>query len=270
VAEWLDRARKLEDNLRKLNEHLCGMKNSASALSAAGSEKTGYSKLMRLISRLTSAVSSVFVPAQSLEEASKGSSSTAPHVLSYLARSTIQIGDQPNLENYTDQQWVEHALGLLQSPGKDFSARFVRIWQQVCNRTDESLKGSVRSWGLYADFASEVAALPGEIDRLLSQQEQESPWVSLRAALEVRKQDFDLSAKPDLMSVEVADGRQEVQRFLLVSGIYAEDAKEMADAGALLLPDIVRTAAPAMLIELAPVCVEKGLTQLPQAKEVPA
>jgi hypothetical protein len=238
VKEWADRKRDFEVALAGLNENLCGLKTAASSLSAGFANATLHSKLLRLVSRLTSAVASVFQTSASSSSASPGDAAvdTGKTAIRYLEKSTIRLGRNNDLANETD-------LDL-----------------------DAPPKGAVNAAELHATLVDIMAGLPSEVDQIVSESNRKSSlWKNLHEALEELKQrerDFGL------LSVELSDTAQpSIFSHLLVSSAYAQESGEMKDAYALAVPEKAETVCPVLLVEISAISTGGDLTSLNQSVE---
>jgi hypothetical protein len=268
VKEWRRRKGRYEAALAGLHDHLCELKNNAARLSAGGARVTLHSKLLRLVTRMTSAVAAVFTPsgekAAPLSVAESGRSGAG--LLRYLEKSTVQLGGESRLQNEAELDVVNHAVSLLLGR-TDFFEKLTRRWQEVCSLTDAPPKGAVDAAKLHSRFAAQLATLPGEVDRIISASARETTlWQDLNAALE---KIYDGAASADLLSVEVSDvARFEPQRELLVSASYAEDRENMERHRALVLPAGAEAATPVLLMEFSRISTDRDLTQLKTEPEV--
>lgn len=268
VKEWRRRKGRYEAALAGLHDHLCELKNNAARLSAGGARVMLHSKLLRLLTRMTSAVGAVFTPSVGGAAPLSGveSGECGKGLLRYLEKSTVQLGGESRLGNEAERDVVNHAVSLLLGR-TDFFEKLTSQWQEVCSLTDAPPKGAVDAAQLYARFAAQLATLPGEIDRIISASARETTlWQDLNAALE-KISDGAVSA--DLLSVEVSDvARFEPQRELLVSASYAEDRENMERHRALVLPAGAEAATPVLLMEFSRVTTDRDLTQLKKEPEV--
>jgi hypothetical protein len=266
VKEWADRKRDFEVALAGLNENLCGLKTAASSLSAGFANATLHSKLLRLVSRLTSAVASVFQTSASSSSASPGDAAvdTGKTAIRYLEKSTIRLGRNNDLANETDLDLANHAVSKLMET--DFFAQLSGQWKKVCEHSDAPPNGAVNAAELHATLVDIMAGLPSEVDQIVSESNRKSSlWKDLHEALEELKQrehDFGL------LSVELSDTAQpSIVSHLLVSSAYALESGEMNDADALAVPEKAETVCPVLLVEISAISTGGDLTPLNQSVE---
>ena len=269
VKEWADRKKRFEVALAGLNENLCGLKTAASSLSAGFANVTLHSKLLRLVSRLTSAVASVFQPSANSSSASSGDAAAdnGKTAIRYLEKSTVRLGRGNDLANETDRDLANHAVHHLMKT--DFFDRLARQWKEVCDRTDAPPKGAVDAAGMHAAVADVMVGLPSEVDRIVSEANRKSSlWEDLNeslAELQQRGPEFGL------LSVELSDTAQLAPfSHLLVSSAYAQDSGEMRDTGALAVPEKAETVCPVLLVEFSKISTGGDLTPLKQPQSAEA
>ena len=269
VKEWADRKKRFEVALAGLNENLCGLKTAASSLSAGFANVTLHSKLLRLVSRLTSAVASVFQPSANSSSSSSGdvAADTGKIAVRYLEKSTVRLGRGNDLANETDRDLANHAVHQLMKT--DFFDRLARQWKEVCDRSDSPPRGAVDAAGVHAAVADVMVGLPSEVDRIVSEANRKSSlWEDLNeslAELQQRGPEFGL------LSVELSDAAQLAPfSHLLVSSAYAQDSGQMKDAGALTVPEKAETVCPVLLVEFSKISTGGDLTPLKQPQSVEA
>lgn len=267
--EWADRKKRFEVALAELNENLCGLKTAASSLSAGFANVTLHSKLLRLVSRLTSAVASVFQPSANSSSSSSGdvAADTGKTAIRYLEKSTVRLGRGNDLANETDRDLANHAVNHLMKT--DFFDRLARQWKEVCDRSDAPPKGAVDAAGMHAAVADVMVGLPSEVDRIVSEANRKSSlWEDLNeslAELQQRGPEFGF------LSVELSDTAQLAPfSHLLVSSAYAQDSGEMRDTGALAVPEKAETVCPVLLVEFSKISTGGDLTPLKQPQSAEA
>lgn len=263
VKEWADRKKRFEAALSGLNGNLCGLKTAAGSLSAGFANATLHSKLLRLVSRVTSAAASVFQPSAGSSSASPGDPAvdTGKTSIRYLEKSTVRLGRGNDLANETDRDLANHAVQHLMKT--DFFDRLARQWREVCERSDSPPKGAVDAAGMHAALADVMAGLPGEVDRIVSETNRKSSlWGDLNESLaELRQRGPEFG----LLSVELSDTAQLAPfSHLLVSSAYAQNSGEMQNAGALALPGKAEAVCPVLLVELSKISTGGDLTPLEQ------
>jgi len=269
VEEWGDRKKRFEAALADLNANLCSLKTAASRLAADSANMMLQSKLLRLLSRLTSAVASVFKPSSAAGGASGDQGAErSKSAIRYLEKSTVRLGAGTEFENETDRDLANHAVSLLLNK-TDFFNRLSEKWVTVCQRTDAPPKGAVDAAALHGSVADVMVGLPSEVDRIVSEAARKSsPWGDLNASM--RKID-DHGHNFELLSVELSDTAQLAPfRELLVSRSYAEENDEMRNAGALPMPEAAEAACPVLLVEFSKISTGGDLTPIKPKEEVVA
>jgi hypothetical protein len=270
VEEWRQRKKRFEAALAQLNGNLVGLKSKADQLSAECANVMLHSKLLRLVSRLTGAVASVFKPSSTaVAGENHDGADQGKTAIRYLEKSTVRLGrSTTGLENETNRDLANHAVSLIL--GKtDFFDRLLRQWKNVCQHSDAPPKGAVDAAGLHRDFADTMLGLPSEVDRIVSEASRKSSlWADLNESLAQLK---ERHSDHGLLSVELSDTAQLVPfRQLLVSRAYAEESSNMQEAGALSMPPGAEATCPVLLLEFSKISTEGDLTSLGKNTEVAA